>query len=89
MHVALLCSKQMKKYISCCTELVSNREPKTDLRTKPWLLCTVTALDFSLSRLIMFSKKDLYYPIFFHEAFKHELKKRTTFYDAFVVRFYP
>ncbi len=31
-------------FCSCCTEIVSNRDPRTEVRTKPWHLCTVTPL---------------------------------------------
>ncbi len=28
-------------FFSCCTEIVSNRDPRTEVRTEPWHLCTV------------------------------------------------
>ncbi len=33
-----------KQLISCCTEIVSNRDPRTEVRTEPWYLCTVPPL---------------------------------------------
>ncbi len=31
-------------FFSCCTEIVSNRDPRTEVRTEPWHLCTVPPL---------------------------------------------
>ncbi len=28
-------------FFSSCTEIVSNRDPQTEVRTEPWHLCTV------------------------------------------------
>ncbi len=35
-------------FFSCCTEIVSNRDPRTEVRTEPWHLCTVPPLIDSL-----------------------------------------